>query len=155
MYYGPVNNNTTTAIDLMVACSRFIRYADIEESPAVWRALAILDEHGQMRVSDFATIDRLSQPSATAMLRRLNEEGLTEVSTDPNDRRVSLASLSAAGRQRLAELRATAGDELEPVMATLDPEQRAELARAVNTLNTLVRAHDPAAAPSRGQKGNR
>lgn len=137
----------TSAIDLVVACSRFIRFArrraEIDESPAVWRALAILNEGGPMRVSDFARHDRLSQPSATAMLRRLKDDGLIDTRPDPADGRASLCALSDAGRQRLSDRRTTMGEKLESVLASLEPGQRAELARAVDTMNMLVTLHDP------------
>lgn len=136
-----------SAIDLVVACSRFIRFArrraEIDESPAVWRALAILNEGGPMRVSDFARRDRLSQPSATAMLRRLKDEGLIESRPDPADGRASLCALSDAGRQRLIDRRTTMGQRLESVLASLEPDRRTELARAVDTMNMLVTLHDP------------
>lgn len=145
---GPENSAPeNSAIDLVVACSRFIRFArrraEIDESPAVWRALAILNEGGPMRVSDFARRDRLSQPSATAMLRRLKGEGLIESRPDPADGRASLCALSDAGRQRLIDRRTTMGQKLESVLASLEPDQRAELARAVHTMNMLVTLHDP------------
>lgn len=147
----------TSAIDLVVACSRFIRFArrraEIDESPAVWRALAILNEFGAMRVSDFARHDGLSQPSATSMLRKLKDAGLIEARPDPADGRASLCELSDAGRVRLLDRRTTMGEKLEPVLATLEPEQRAELARAVDTLNRLITIHDPDRANAADGRG--
>ena len=66
------------ANDLIVTSARLVRLvryrADVDDSTATWRALSILAERGPLRVSDFAAIDRLSQPSATAILRRLRED---------------------------------------------------------------------------------
>src|SRR5690349_18636182 len=57
------------AIELLVTSARFTRLAACEtptEMPrALWRALAQLDDLGPARVSDLATADRVSQPTAT------------------------------------------------------------------------------------------
>jgi DNA-binding MarR family transcriptional regulator len=40
--------------------------------------MAILDESGPLRISEFATLDRCSQPTATTMIKRLEEAGYAE-----------------------------------------------------------------------------
>ncbi len=131
-------------IDLVVTSARLVRYirrtAQIGDSVATWRALAILQEHGPVRIGEFAELDSLTQPAATAMLRRLVEEGLADRIPDPDDGRASLLQLSAAGTTRLLEMRDAAGQATEPLLAGLDQAERDRLAAAMDTLAERLRA---------------
>lgn len=130
------------AVDLVVMAARFTRYASRQskagEATAVWRAFAILEEHGPMRVSDFAEIDRCSQPTATTMMQRLEQAGTVQRLPDPNDGRATLLSLSATGRRRLTQLRAGVAVGLGPQLSQLSDAERAELEGAVRTIAKLI-----------------
>nr|WP_275588495.1 MarR family transcriptional regulator [Microlunatus panaciterrae] len=102
--------------------------------------MAILEEHGAMRVSDFAVADRCTQPSATTMLQRLERSGAVQRVSDPLDGRVSLVSLTEAGRSRLAELRAGVAAALGPRLELLSTDRRAELRGAIETIQGLLAA---------------
>ncbi|GAA2098363.1 helix-turn-helix domain-containing protein [Microlunatus panaciterrae] len=132
------------AVALVVTCARFVRssarMAADTEPTAVWRAMAILEEHGAMRVSDFAVADRCTQPSATTMLQRLERSGAVQRVSDPLDGRVSLVSLTEAGRSRLAELRAGVAAALGPRLELLSTDRRAELRGAIETIQGLLAA---------------
>ncbi len=123
------------AVDLVVACTRFQRAVSQtlgpDEPVAVWRALAILEQFGPLRVGDFAAIDRCSQPTATIMLRRLADEGAVARASDPADRRASMVSLTEEGRQRLRELRRTLIGRYGPALAELTEAEQAGLAAAL------------------------
>ncbi|MET1005864.1 MAG: MarR family transcriptional regulator [Propionibacteriaceae bacterium] len=127
---------------LVVTSARFTRAAarlSPNESPtAAWRTLAILDEHGALRVSDLATLDRCSQPTATGMIQRLEADGLVTRIADAEDRRATLISLSPAGRERLANLRAGVAEALTPRLQRLDTAQIAELESALDTIHHLL-----------------
>lgn len=131
---------TPLAIDVIVAAARFVRRArgGAGESMATWRALSILDEHGALRVGDFAAIDGLTQPTATATLRRLGAEGSVERASDPTDRRATVVQLSDDGRARLTALRADAAERVGPLFDHLDEDDRATLARAARILFDLT-----------------
>lgn len=136
----PTDPDLATA--LITTCARFtrtVRYRTAEaRSTAGWRALAIIDEHGPLRVSDFAVLDQLTQPSATAMLRRLGEEGILTRVPDPSDGRATLVDLSDLGREQLAQHRAAGAAAIEPLLAGLSPDQRAALGTAMGTLSDLL-----------------
>ncbi|HIT74867.1 MAG TPA: MarR family transcriptional regulator [Candidatus Avipropionibacterium avicola] len=135
--------------DLMIACSRFTRRvretSHPDQSPAVWRALSIIAEHEPVRVTELARIDRLRQPTATAMVNRLTAEGLVERSADPDDGRAWLISLSPQGHDRLVALREHASRRLAPAIRALPADQRATLAAASDILNRLVGTELPTA----------
>ncbi|MGO1971892.1 MAG: MarR family winged helix-turn-helix transcriptional regulator [Propionibacteriaceae bacterium] len=131
------------SVDLVVAAARFTRAAahssGATEAQAVWRALSILDEHGPVRVSDFALIDRCSQPTATTMLQRLEQSGAVQRVPDPRDGRATLLSLSEQGSARLHALRTDVADGLRERMSNLSPGQREQVRTAVEVLDALVR----------------
>ena len=104
----------------------------------MWRALSILEQYGPMRVGDFALVDRCSQPTATAMLRRLEAEGSVKRSEDAADRRVALMELSQSGRERLTGLRRGLGDRLGPAVAALSVEQQRALADSARLIGGLL-----------------
>lgn len=130
------------SIDLIVASAKLVRasarLSATEVPPAVWRALAILDEHGEMRVGDFAAVDRCSQPTATAMFKRLESHGVVERVPDPDDRRAVKISLSAKGHQRLEELREGVADALRERMESLEQRDRAALDSGLDVVKRLL-----------------
>ena len=136
------------ANDLIVSSARLIRLvryrtqvqaSQATESTATWRALAILADRGPLRVTEFAEIDQLSQPSATAILRRLREEGAVSSSPDPRDGRAALMRLTPVGLERLARVRAAGAVAVAPLLADLDDEARSTLRRASDLLEELTR----------------
>lgn len=130
------------SVDLVVSAARFTRAAahssGATEAQAVWRALSILDEHGPMRVGDFAVIDRCSQPTATTMLQRLEQSGAVQRVPDPSDGRATLLSLSERGTDRLNALRIDVANGLRERMSNLSAEQREQARAAVEVLGALV-----------------
>src|SRR5690606_10036672 len=98
--------------------------------PRTWlRALALLEEYGEMRISDFAKIDHVgkrdhcSPPPAPAVMRTLGERGLVERRPDPDDARAVLVAMTDVGRKTLADGRHAIADALIPHFADLEPEQ--------------------------------
>lgn len=138
----PVSELDRLSVDLVVAAARFTRAAahtsGAAEAQAVWRALSILDEHGPMRVSDFAAVDRCSQPTATTMLQRLERSGSVQRVPDPRDGRAALVSLSAEGSARLRALRSDVADGLRDRMGQLTPAERDRVRDAVAVLIDLI-----------------
>jgi len=134
------------AVELLVSAARFTRWAGRAAGgtmpQALWRALSQVEELGPVRVSALAALDRTSQPTATALVQRLERHGWVERTPDPGDARASLVSTTGEGRQQLAEQRAAAGRALAPGLVALSPQQREDLARGLGVLRDLV-AHAP------------
>jgi DNA-binding MarR family transcriptional regulator/GNAT superfamily N-acetyltransferase len=94
------------------------------------------------------------------LLRRLEKDGLIDVSPDPGDRRRRLVSLTAAGRERWQELERRSDDQARLLTDPLTERQRDRLARALSEADLLVRAAtvrftsaDPASAGARDMVG--
>jgi DNA-binding MarR family transcriptional regulator/ribosomal protein S18 acetylase RimI-like enzyme len=86
--------------------------------------------------------DRLSLDSGylTRLLRRLDEEGLVEVSADPTDRRRRVATLTRPGLQAWRELDDRSEALARQLVAPLTERQRERLVAALATADLLVRA---------------
>ncbi|MGV9819340.1 MarR family winged helix-turn-helix transcriptional regulator [Nocardia xishanensis] len=140
-------------VDLLVTAGRLTRLAGVigdDDLPrAVLRALAVLDEHGAVRVSEFARIDRCSQPAATALLGRLVEDGFATRSKDPEDSRAVVVDLTPAGRERLAVARAAYGAAMASRLAEFDVERLARMESDLNELLEALKKSAPQHYPSR------
>ncbi|WP_240422833.1 MarR family winged helix-turn-helix transcriptional regulator [Leucobacter sp. wl10] len=129
------------ALDLTRASGRFSRIAGrvpgVGYSLVAWRVLAELEQSGSARVSDLAQQQRISQPSMTGLVQRLEGERWVERRADPDDRRASLVSITAAGRSALDDYRRMAAARVSPHLAELTDFDRATLARAVELMQRI------------------
>nr|WP_297619574.1 MarR family transcriptional regulator [Nocardia sp.] len=128
-------------VDIVVAAARLTRLTGAiggDDLPrAVLRALSTLDEYGALRITEFARIDRCSQPAATALIGRLAEAGLVSRTKDPDDSRAVVVELTSAGRARLAATRESFGNALAARLPDSDP---GHLARVQRDLYSLIEA---------------
>jgi DNA-binding MarR family transcriptional regulator len=139
------------AVELLVTSARFTRLA-ARETPtamprALWRALAQLEDLGPTRVSDLAAADRVSQPTATAVVQKLVERGWVHRCPDPTDARAVHVTITDAGRDALAQTRDAAADALVPRLARLDPETLRTLAGGIEALCVVLAADEPTNSP--------
>ena len=94
------------ASDLVVLAARLTRAVRRElEHPTGVRTLSLLDELGPTGVTALAAADRCSQPTMTATVKSLLEQGLVERQPHPSDGRAHVVVLSPAGRAELARIR--------------------------------------------------
>ncbi|AYF78724.1 MarR family transcriptional regulator [Nocardia yunnanensis] len=131
--------------DIVVAVSRLNRLAGViggvDLPHAVMRALGTLDEYGALRISEFARIDRCSQPSATALIARLTEAGLATRTKDPGDSRAVVVTLTPAGRARLAAARENLGNSLAARLSDFDPVALTRLSADLDDLIGALKKH--------------
>lgn len=89
---------------------------------------------GPHRVCDLAARERISQPGMTALVTRLAERGLVARAPDPRDGRVAVVSITDAGHDTLAQVRAMRAQELRRRLAGLTDDDRRALELAVPAL---------------------
>ncbi len=76
----------------------------------------------------------------TQLVQRLEHQGLVSRDRDPDDRRVVWIAITGDGRRLLAERRVARAAELAGLLATLPPEEKADIAagHAITARDTAV-----------------
>ena len=101
-------------------------------------ALATVLRHGPLSPSELAEIERIKRPTATRIVRHLEEAGLVERVRDPEDGRASILSVTAEGRALLRRLRERKTAYLAKRLAAMDPDDRRTLERAADLLEGML-----------------
>src|SRR5437773_9773202 len=74
---------------VMRLARRLRQQADAGISPSMLSALATIERHGPMTLSELAAHERVQPPTITTVLGRLESAGLAGRDTDLDDRRVA------------------------------------------------------------------
>ena len=127
-----VDPDLATSLRLAVARSarRLRQDSGTGLSPSLSAALTTVELHGPLTPSGLAARERIQRPTVTRIVCRLEEAGLVTREADPGDRRSSLITVTAAGRDLLADARTRKDAFLAERLAALTPEDRATLERA-------------------------
>ena len=124
---------------VIVRTARRLRQeAGVELSPSLAAALATVGRHGPLTPSELAARERIQRPTATRVLARLEELGLTARTPDPHDRRSSLVAATAEGQALLDELRTRKTAFLAERLERLEADERAVLDRATGILERML-----------------
>lgn len=110
----------------------------MEISLAAARVLARIKDNGPTRISDLAVQERSSQPTITNHVKRLEAAGLVERTLDPRDGRAWLIDLTPVGRQRLMDIRAQLGTNVEPMLGKLTARDRKALRAGLEVMQRLI-----------------
>lgn len=113
--------------------------------PGQARLLSLVDMHGSARVGELAAADHCSQPTMTAQVKRLEQQGLLRRTADEDDARASLISLSDEGVRVLGEARLARSQTIAPALEQLSEADRRVLRRANDLLRGFL-----ADAPPKG-----
>ena len=143
---APIDQRLATAAALDTFAAWAIRStAGRELSLTTASTLATLDRDGPQRLSDLAVREGVTQPSMTALVTRLERDGLATRGADPSDGRAVVVTLTDAGRDVLTARRTRRASRLAELLDHLEPDERAAVDAAAAALSRLTRA-----APSRG-----
>jgi len=123
---------------LLVATHALTRVAAVETGntapSAQWRALAILSEHGQLRLGELAALGRVTQPGMTRLIGIMAAAGLVERAADASDPRVPLVTATSRGLETYAAWRKQLAEALLPRFADLDSAEWEALHTVVGVL---------------------
>jgi DNA-binding MarR family transcriptional regulator len=144
MYLGGVTTSQPLGDELLGLVARLNRWATrqarLDAPPAQVRLLAQISELGPARIGDLAVADHTSQPTMTGQVRRLEERGWVRRTSDPDDARAALITITAQGAEVLAAARRSRAQALRPVLDQLGAADRARLRDAVDLLRAVVDA---------------
>lgn len=103
-------------------------------TPAQSRALRVVGQHPEARLSQLADALRIAPRSATEVVDALEERGLVRRIPDPSDRRATCVDLTNDGRRVLRVIDRTRQAEAERFLASLPQHDRSELERILKQL---------------------
>jgi DNA-binding MarR family transcriptional regulator len=128
--------------ELITTAARMVRWVPKENgftiSLAAARLLARLHDNGPTRIGDLAIAERCSQPTITNHIKRLEATHLVDRHVDPRDARVWIISLTEAGEQQLATMRASLGTSLQPYLAAMTRKDRKALREGIAAMRRLM-----------------
>ncbi len=102
---------------------------------------------GPLRVSDLAGCAALDHSTVSRYVKRLEELGLVERASDPDDRRVSRLVITPAGREALHEAKMVRAAVLAEVLASWPEADRRTLGDLVRHLSAALEQHGGASGP--------
>lgn len=122
---------------------RFLLRERAELSRTGMSVLGVLRDHGPCRITDLATRERVTQPSMTTLVSRLEAQGLVERRSDDEDRRVVNVALTDEGRALQKRVREARAEALSRRFEGLDDADLAALTAALPVLDRII-DHVPA-----------
>ncbi len=102
-------------------------------------ALSRLEQEGPIRLTALAAAEGIAQPSMTALVQRLEDQGLATRVGHPEDGRVRLVAITGAGRELMAERRRAQGARVADMLAALPEQDVRALGEAMRTALPIVR----------------
>jgi DNA-binding MarR family transcriptional regulator len=117
---------------------RLRQEAGADLGPSQTAALATVERHGPLSPSELAEIERIRRPTATRIVRHLEEAGLVERVKDPEDRRSSILTVTAEGRALLKRVRERKTAYLAKRLGAMDADDRRTLERAAELLERML-----------------
>ena len=112
----------------------FARDIGINLTPTQWAALAKLNETGPCSQNQLGRLTAMDVATIKGVIDRLTSRGLTETSSDPEDGRRLLVSLTRSGQQLAEKAAPNALAISRQTLAPLDTREREALIGLLNKL---------------------
>ena len=131
--------DTELASDLVVHAARLVRAVRRElELPAGTRIISLLDEVGPLGITQLAELDRCSQPTMSAAVAQLVDQGWVTKAPNPADARGTVVTLSDSGRAELTRVRRLHGERVAALVDAHPDLTTEDLATAVAVLRAVL-----------------
>jgi DNA-binding MarR family transcriptional regulator len=137
---------TQEALQLVIAMHRLLRglrkAASMPGAPHATQliVLALLAQHGPLRVGELAARSPCSQPTATLTIAGLETAGLATREPDPDDGRASRVRITEAGERALWSLAESEAEALTGLLSAVGEEDLRILRAAIPLLGSLADA---------------
>lgn len=113
-----------------------------EESPDLtlvqFRALATLNDHPRLRVSDLAALLDVNSSTATRMATRLQRKNLITATADETDRRATRLAITPSGRAVVTSVTARRQAVISKIAKRIPVDQRDTMVVAMRTFTSAA-----------------
>ena len=137
--YTPIIADFRAAMT-MLKCASAERVLRRGLSMAQLHILYTLQRHGEMPMSRLAEVLNVSLSNATGLIDRIEERGFVERTGVPEDRRIVLIRVTAAGERMLGEVDALSDELLRSVLDHIDRSKLAGVRQAFASLRDALSA---------------
>jgi DNA-binding MarR family transcriptional regulator len=140
---SPPDDARATARRLHAAAIHLLRALRRQDTasgigPARLSALSVLVFRGPSTLGELAQAEQVRPPTMSRVVAGLEEAGLVRREADPDDARRAHLHPTAAGRRLMEKARNRRVDELASWLAALPEAERANLDRALDTLERVL-----------------
>lgn len=119
--------------------ARIMRHQDRHDlTPSLTAALLVLGRHGPLSLTELAAAERVTAPTASKLVDKLEALGSVVRVPDPTDRRVSRISVTEKGRAEIDDIRIQRTEYLRRTFEHLPDDVRGSLPQLAEVLETLV-----------------
>ena len=130
---------TNTLRPVVTRLARRLRQQDHTGlGPTMTATLSSIAKHGGPTHGELAALEQVAPPTITAVVGKLESLGLVTRETDAADRRVTRIRITAAGVERLDEVRSRRTSWLASQLERLSADERQRLADAADVMAKLV-----------------
>jgi DNA-binding MarR family transcriptional regulator len=134
---------TELAVRLRLAMARLVRRARQEATTAemtqsMLSAVSTIANLGSPTLGELAAAERVTPPTITKIVARLEDAGLVVREQDAGDRRIARVRLTETGRRFVERTRSRASAYMARRLRTLTDEEREVLAAAAPILERLL-----------------
>ena len=120
---------------------RFAHEAKAFKMPqAELRCLMLFEGHKYLTGIEIAGMLEVAKSRATVIIENLDKKGLVQRSSDPNDARVKLISLTPSGQRKVREIEEFMFELHQQLLGQIDPTQRSTVITALETLRSSMEA---------------
>jgi DNA-binding MarR family transcriptional regulator len=133
----------SASLERLVAMVRRLTPPSAGLSLTAGSTLRTLELSGPCRLSELASGQGITQPAMTQLVTRLEREGYVQRGGSPDDARVVLVSITAAGRDLLHHRRQVRTEMLRDLLDRLPAADREAVFAAVPAFNLLAELGQP------------
>jgi DNA-binding MarR family transcriptional regulator len=129
---------TRLRLAIMRLARRLRQQAEPDMSPSMLSAMANIEYRQPVTLGHLAEAERVTPPTMTKIVGRLEEAGLVNRVVDATDRRIQRVSLSGDGARLIARNRSRKNAYLVRKLRKLEPDEVSKLEEAVGVIEKIL-----------------
>jgi len=129
---------TRLRLAIMRLARRLRQQSEPDMTPSMLSAMANIEYRQPVTLGHLAEAERVTPPTMSKIVGRLEDSGLVTRTVDVDDRRIQRVSLSPDGAKLIARNRSRKNAYLARKLRRLEPEEVSKLEEAVGVIEKLL-----------------